>query len=200
MSHASFRSERLHRRGFLRALLVSVLVPRSAEAQEAEVVPLELQAQLLQKVVRYDQNFPRRAAGRVRTLILTDPERPDSVRAGQTARSLLGELAEIGGLSHEEHVVAYSDAPSVRRAVDSGRATIVYVMRGLGKRVRDIALALNGADVLSVAAVPTHVPEGIVLGFDLVSSQAKLLLNLTSAQRQKIAFQAQALKLMKVYR
>jgi hypothetical protein len=191
----------MNRRAALGTLLVSAFTAAGVEAQvEAEAVPLELQVQLLQKIVRYDQNFLRRASGLVRTLLVVDGKQPDSTRAGQTARALLREQKDIGGLPHEEQIVAYTDAPSVRRAVESGRFGIVYLMRGIGRSARDIAAALSGADVLSVSAVPGHVPEGVVLGFDLVSSQPKLLTNLTAASKQGVAFQAQAIKLMKVYR
>ena len=63
-----------------------------------------------------------------------------------------------------------------------------------------IGRALAGLDVLTVSVDPNDIPNGIVLGFDLVSGKPVPLVLLPAAKRQHVAFMPQALKLMKVYR
>ena len=61
-----------------------------------------------------------------------------------------------------------------------------------------IAAALAGLDVLSVAAVASDVPRGIVLGFEVASGKPKLVIHLTCARRQNVAFKPGLLRLARV--
>jgi hypothetical protein len=105
----------------------------------------------------------------------------------------------VGNLPHEEQIVTYSSASALAELVRAKRAAIVYLGPGLDKHVPPIRDALSSLDVLSVGAIPSYVPAGIVLGFDLVSGRPKLLIQLSQARRQNVAFPASVLNLMKVY-
>jgi hypothetical protein len=188
--------------GSRRSLLAAVLTLLLASHVDAETdgVPLPLQAKLLSKVVKYDKNFTRRARGRVRVAVLVDARSAESKYAGSALRREIGELEDLGGLPFNVQVLELQEARHLRSSIDAEHISVLYVTPGLRARVGDIAQALAGADVLSVAVGPDDVPNGIVLGFDLVSSQPKLLCNLAAAARQNVAFEPQALKLMKVFR
>jgi hypothetical protein len=67
------------------------------------------------------------------------------------------------------------------------------------KEVEGIRTALDGVNVLTVSAVADYVPRGIVLGFDLVGGHPKMLIHLTQARRQHVAFMSDVLKLMQVF-
>src|SRR6266540_1936804 len=62
-------------------------------------------------------------------------------------------------------------AAAVRPSRDG--ETRVYLGSGLGDKVPAIRSALEGGDVLTVAAVPEYVEAGIVLGFHLPKSEAR---------------------------
>jgi hypothetical protein len=174
------------------------LWPRNAAA--VEIVPLPLQVKLCAKVVKYDKNFAKRARDRVRVGVLLDESLAESRYAASTLRRELEDTREIAGLPVAVEVMPYTDARGLRAAVDARGLAVLYLTPGLSERVGAIANALGGADVITVSAVANDVPAGIVLGFDLVSSQPKLWVNLSSAQRQNVTFEPQALKLMKVFR
>ena len=186
------------RRGFL-TVLAAISLTRLARAQ-LETVPLSLQAQLLAKVVKYDRNFRRRANGHVIVAIVADNSVAESKRASVALHNELTNLDDIGGLPFGIKEMQYSDEAALRRSVNAEHIAVLFLTTGLSHRVPAVAAAVSGLDVLTVCTVPDDVKLGIVLGFDLVSSQPKLLLNLVSAQRQNVSFEPQALKLMKVYR
>ncbi len=163
-------------------------------------VPAGLQAELLAKLAAYDRNYEARAGGKAHVLIVTKAGEPRSTLHAAVMKSELGKLERIGGLPHRESTTPYEGAGALVKRCKNESVDIVYLTPGLEEDVADIQKALSGVDVLSVSAIADSVPEGIVLGFELVSGKPKILLNLTQAKRQNVHFKADVLKLMKVYR
>jgi len=180
-------------------VLSSLIVTRRATAAEEPSVPSWMQSDLLSKLVPYDRNFESRANGRVQTLILTKRGRLDSGRVADQLQAAFAHIDEVGKLPHEERIFEYSGPESLIAACKSSRASIVYVTPGFRDDVPVLRAAFTGANVLSVAAVPEYVERGIVLGFDLVSSKPKMLLHLSQARAQQVAFKSDVLRLMRVY-
>jgi hypothetical protein len=178
--------------------LGALFVARLSRAEEV-AVPTRLQADLLARVAGYDRNLAARAGDRVRVLLFAKPADSESTRIVAQMKSALGEIDRIADLPHEEAIVPYVDGRNVADECRSRRAAIAYFGPGFEHDIEAIRAALDGADVLSVSAVAGDVPRGIVLGFDLVSSRPKLLVNLTQARRQGIAFRAEVLKMMRVF-
>lgn len=162
-------------------------------------VPVPLQAELVAKIASYDKNFAARAGERAHILIVAKPGNADSSRFAKHMESALRDLATIGGLPHDEGILAYDGAPELAAACKSRRVSIVYLAPGFGDEVGNIRTALEGVNVLSVAAIGEQVQKGIVLGFDLVSGKPKILVQLTQAKKQDVAFKAEFLKLARVY-
>ncbi len=178
--------------------LLALLAPTHAHAEDPSV-PLGLEAVLLVKVAAYDKHMPDRAGDRVRVLILSKPGNPDSARASAQMQTELGRIGQIGGRPHDEAIIAYSGGPALADACRAQHAAILFVTPGLADDIDTIRGALDGVDVLSASAVAEYVPKGVVLGFDLVSSKPKLLVNLTQAKKQRVDLAAEVLKLMRVY-
>jgi hypothetical protein len=170
---------------------------RRAAADEPRVPP-RLQAELLAKVAAYDGHFAARAAGRALVLILVDPGDPDSERFGAQIRAELGKQPLIGGVEHMEEIVRYSSPEELTRVCREHKPAIIYVAPGLTSGVTAMAVALRGIDVLTVAAVSNDVLHGIVLGFEVISGKPKLLIHLTRARHQNVAFKPELLRLARV--
>jgi len=188
-----------HRLTLIFLLLAWLAVAATAWADSAGV-PVQLQARLLEKVVKYDRNLPARAQGRVKVLVVMRRNDADSERTGQLLVHSLRQLSNIGGLPHEVQAGWYSSAAALHKSVQEEHLSMVCLASGLGSEVSAIGRALAGLDVLTVSVDPNDVPNGIVLGFDLVSGKPVPLILLPAAKRQHVAFLPQALKLMKVYR
>lgn len=175
-----------------------LLVQRRLAAAEDVLVPAALQAELLAKVAGYDKNFAARAGDRAHVLIAVVPTNPDSARFGASMQTALGGLGTIAGLPHDESIVPYPGAAQLAALCRSKRASILYLAPGLGAEVPAIRAALEGTSVISVTASAENVPKGIVLGFDLVSGKPKIVVQLTQAKKQDVAFRSELLKLAKV--
>jgi hypothetical protein len=174
------------------------LAPSTTAAGEEVLVPAQLQAELVAKVAGYDKNFPTRAGDRAHVLIAVAPGNADSTRFGTSMQTALGGLGAIAGLPHDEAIVNYPGPAQLAALCKSKHASILYIAPGLGDEVPKIRAALEGTSVISVTANAENVPKGIVLGFDLVSGKPKIVIQLTQAKKQDVAFRSELLKLAKV--
>ena len=181
------------------AFCVVVLTPSDDAFAEESPVPEKLQAELLAKIAAYDRSFTARARDRAHVVIIDRPDDADSVRSATHLEAALRDLPDVGGLPHDEAVVPWPGAAGLADLVRARHAAIVYFTPGFAADLGGIRTALDGVDVLSVAAIPDYVPQGIVLGFDVISGKPKLLVNLSQARRQHVAFMAEILKMAKVY-
>jgi hypothetical protein len=180
------------------ALLAVVSLGEGVARAEDVVVPVERQASLLARVAAYDRGLPARAQGTVRVLIVTNSDDADSRAVAAHMESALRRLDTIASLPYEVTTTPFAGGARLAETCRSSHIGIVYVTPGLDAAVADIARALDGVDVLTVAAQARFVAAGIVLGFDLVSGNPTLLINLTQARKQNVAIASEALHLMKV--
>ena len=178
--------------------LCLVLIANVISAEEP-AVPVGLQAELTAKIAGYDRNYAPRAGSRAKVFIVSRPGDAESTKVANQARAAFGGLQEIGGIGHDEIAVSFASAKALADEVGKQKPALVYLSTGLSSDVAAIADALNGRDVVTVAALAGDVAKGAVLGFDLVSGKPKLLVHLTQAKKQNAAFKAEALKLMKVF-
>jgi hypothetical protein len=183
------------------ALAAATAILLLAPDTRAQVPPVavEVQASLLAKVVSYDRNFAARAIDRAKCLLVFRAADPVSVRVVQNMSRALESIPAVGGLPHNEEVEPFTDAPALARTCISHRISIMYLGPGLSSEVPAIRTALNSLDVLSVAANPDDVPRGIVLGFNMVAGNPKLLLHLGQARAQNVRFGARLLRRMTIF-
>jgi hypothetical protein len=187
------------RRDFLLTGVCALFASRLSRA-ESSAVPADIQAALLAKLARYDRNFPARAGDVVHVLLVVKTGSARSEVSAAEMKSALSRIDRIGGLPHRETVSSYPGASKLAERCRAERVAIVYLAPGLDGDLGEIKTALSSLDVLSVAAVPDQVPQGVVLGFELASGAPKLLFNLNQARAQHVDFPADVLRLMKVFR
>jgi hypothetical protein len=173
------------------------LLPVAVHAEEQ--VPARVQAELLVKVAAYDQHLVART-GEHRVLLIMDREQVDSEGMAKRMKSELSRFERIAGKPHREELIVYDSPAALAQICRQRDASIVFLSTGLGSAIPAIAAAMNGVQVLTVAADPDYVKPGAVLGFDLVSGKPKLLVNLGQARRQNVKLRAELLRLAKVYR
>ncbi len=196
------RSAALGRRSFVAAFAAagaSLALPRLARAEDV-VVPVALQVKLLVKVAGYDKNLASRAGDRARVAVVTKSGDADAKRVAAQAISALGDYDSVAGLPLDAAEEAFTSAVELKKAITKRRLAIVYLTPGFDRaEIEAIAAALAGVDVLSVTAVPTDVPRGVVLGFDLISGKPKILVLLPQAKKQNVALSSDVVKLAKVF-
>lgn len=167
-----------------------------AAADEVSV-PAELQVALLERIVHYERTFAAESAP-VHVLVVSRASSPESVRVGGQLVAGLRRAGTLGGRPVEASAHAYGTAAALRAEVGATHARVVYLAAGLGDQVPAIASALAGAGVITVAAVGADVDRGAIVGFELVSSRPRIVVNLTVARAQQLQFNGQFLRLARV--
>ena len=177
------------------APICGVILWASLALADAVAVPASLQAKLTAKLALFDRAFAGRAGDRAHVLIVIRPGDASSTRFAEEFSGALKQIDTIGGLPHEEATTSYAGAESLASAVKAQHPAIVYLSAGLTNEAHAIGEALTGVDVLTISAEPEAVVKGIVAGFDLISNQPKIVLNLKQAESQKVQFTSTLLKL-----
>lgn len=163
-------------------------------------VPTNVQAELLVKVAGFDRNYKARAGAKAIILLAAAPGDAGSERAVLEMKSALARVPTIADLPHEEQIVKSSSAAVIAAAARERKAAIVYLGPGYAGQTAALRDAFSSLNVLTVGGVPDYVPSGaVVLGFDLVSGRPKLLVHIQQARKQRVAFPASLLNLMKIY-
>jgi hypothetical protein len=185
---------------FAFGLLVATVTSAGAVARaddSRELRPKQL-VPFVVKVADYDRHFVARANGRVHTLVVY---RDGDAASVSTARDLIAELGKsqkIGGLAHDERAVPYENANALASEIRAEQIAIVIISTGLSNEAGAIAHELDGIDTLSVAVDPDDVKQGIVFGVDARGGKSTLVVRLTQARRQNVAFEAALLRLARI--
>jgi hypothetical protein len=171
--------------------------PERALALELEV-PVRMQVSLLDRVIPFDRNFAARVHDKLVVAVVVDEKNVDSERVGAQLLAELGARELLGSYKHTATRVAFSSASGLSEDCKRLRAGVVYVTPGVRERAAALAGALQGSKVMSVASLPEHVGEGIVLGSAVRSGKPRVLVNLKQARRQAIDFRADFLRMVEV--
>ena len=174
------------------------LVASVAAADEVSV-PVDLQVQLLDRIVRYERSFAAQTSP-VRVLVVTRPSSPESVRVSAQLVARLRHSGRLGGRPMTVEATLFTNAGALATTARSSSARLVYLAPGLAADVPAIGSGLVGLDLITVSAVGSDVDRGIVLGFELVSSRPRVVVHLAAARAQNLQFSAQFLRLARVVR
>jgi hypothetical protein len=189
----------LGRRRWLALSGMCVLLGVAGTVSADEVtVPIGLQAQLLAKVAEYDRHFAERAQGLAQVLLVLKQGHSESTHVVTEMQTNLARIDSIVGVAHRETVWAYSGANELAEFCKNRHTSIVYFGPGLEGDIPDIVRAFSDLDVLTISSVAGYVDKGIVIGFDLVSSRPKVVVNLKQARNQQVDFRADLLKMARV--
>jgi hypothetical protein len=199
MQHA-FRSTVRWRYPRLSAVTLAGILALASPVARANAVPVDVQVGLLGKVARYDRAMPGRVDAEVKLLVYSKPGQVASERAAAQVRGHLEQVRAIMGTPVRVVMLDFVDAQSLARDVDRHAPAVVIVTPGMTRDVASVAAALDGKNVLTMSLVAEDVEKGIVLGFDLVATKPRIVVNLRQARRQGVDFTSQLLSLAKVYR
>jgi hypothetical protein len=176
------------------ALLLALLLA----VDDQPTVPVELQAELLAKVLRYDRSYTARASEGA-TVLIVHLDEPGSAGVARQLLAALQAQPALGGVGHREELVRWTTTEALVELVRKRHADVVVFAPGLATQATALSTAFDGVAALTVSTTPQGVREGLVLGFDLVSGRPRMLFNLGQARRQRADFRAEVLQLMTVY-
>lgn len=161
-------------------------------------VPIELQVELLRKLVQFERGFGARCGADVRLLIVVRESNPASARASAQLQAAIERAHDMLGRPIKASVHNYTSATALKKASLAAGAQIVFLTPGFEADLPAITSAFEGQPTLTVSTDGDQVARGVVLGFELVSSKPKITLNLGQARRQGLDFNAELFRLARV--
>lgn len=180
---------------FLGVVLAFNLLSGGIAFADTVPVPAALQATLATKLLAFDRGLPARAGGTVRILVLIDPSEGQSLKIANEFAGAVKNHGRITNLPVEVTQAKFDSAASVAERIKREKIAAVYLSSGLARVAETVAKALKGSDVMTIAAEPSAVIRGIAVGFDLLSGQPKILVNLSQAKAQNVQLPASVLSL-----
>jgi hypothetical protein len=187
----------MQRRAFLSAVLFMLVLASGIAVADETLLPLRTQAELLVKVAEYDRQLVRRRGPRV-VLLVRRSNQAESMRTVAGMQRELAIFPTIAGQSHREIVVDYASPSALQNRVKTDDVAIVYIGPGLQEELPNIASALGGLTVLSFGVERGSAERGTVVGLELASGRAQLMVNRARAQRQNVSFRPEFLRVAKV--
>lgn len=175
-----------------------VLLAALLTADDQPTVPLQLEIELMGKVLRYDRNLALHTTTGVSVLVVHVDGEGSTAVARQLIEAL-GSQPTLGGLAHTEKRVLFTTPQALASQVKEQGIDVVLFAPGLSSQASELARALDGLEVLTVTTTASGVREGYVLGFELVAGRPHMLFNLAQARRQRTDFRAEVLQLMTVF-
>jgi hypothetical protein len=176
----------------------AVLTIHLASMADEPAVPLQLQVDLTVKVMEYVQQPPIRSGDVVRLAIVVKSSNAQSTHFGAELKAALDRVDTIAGLPHEQILLEWIGPSQLVDEIARSKLAIVYVAPGLDSEIPVIAQAVQGIQLVTVAAVDSYVRGGLILGFELVSGRPKMVFNLTQARQQSVVFGSAVMKLMRI--
>ncbi len=161
-------------------------------------VPIDLQVELLRKVVRFERGFVERAGPQVKLIVLARTGNTSSERAVAQLASAFERVHDIVGKPIAVTTEHYSSATALKRAVVQAGACLLYLTPGFESEMGDIAASLEGVPVITISTDGDQVEHGAVLGFELVAAHPKITINVTQAKKQSLDFNSDLFRLARI--
>jgi hypothetical protein len=173
------------------------LITGSGQADEL-TVPLALQVDLLDRVVRFERGYAGHAdTSALVVVVVAKGDVAASVRAAAQAGAAIDEIGNLGARRAKVETQTFSSPAALRAA--AREAVVLYLMPGFdGADLQGIAAAFANSNVLTVGASNGDAENGAALSFQLESSKPRVVVNLRQARAQGLDFNAQFLRLVKV--
>jgi hypothetical protein len=160
-------------------------------------VPLELQIDLVRKVVHFERGFVERAGAQVKVLVIARVGHSGSERVADQLAEQLAHSA-VAGKPVAPARLGYQSAAALRKLVVDQHVLLMFVAPGLEAEMPGIAAALGGQPVITVGTDGDMVDQGAILGFDLVSARPRISINLGQARKQQLDFNSDLFRLARV--
>jgi hypothetical protein len=152
------------------------------------------------RILPFDRGFAARAGSSVVIVVAQLDGNDDSTSASKQMSKALLDIGDVSNKPIRVETVSYSGPASLVTECRNRGALATYLTPGFAAQVPGIARSLVGAPVLTLAAVESYVPQGAVLGVEVLSGKPRISVNLSQAKSQGLDFPSALLKLARVYR
>jgi hypothetical protein len=167
-------------------------------ARAETTVPIELQVDLMQRVLRFERGLPGRAGAQLNLAVVSRPGNAASEKTAAQLLKALEKVTELAGKPLKVIALPYAGAGALKQAVASQGIQLVYLAPGFESELAAIAGAFEGVTTITLSTDGDQVDAGVVVGFELVSARPHIALNLGQAKKQGLDFNSDLFRLARV--
>lgn len=178
--------------------MILIVLTLPAYAQQVDV-PMEIQYNIMLKVLSYDKNLSRFGTDEIRIGVFYQ----SGFKASATARDELSESvskSKIKDIDKRKISVFYSnlDYESPSAFIKDKKISVIYFLPLRAVSIENILSETKKIKILSFSAVKDYIAEGVAISFALKSSKPEILVNLKAAKAEGTDFSSQLLKIVTV--
>lgn len=177
--------------------VLSAAIVFPATGQEMPV-PIEVQADLLGRILQFDRDFAARAGDEIVVAVLYQSRFRASLTAREDIARLLEDMDGIAGRPLRVVAMELDPSTSLEAALERSEADVVYVSPLRATGVGSIVQATRRLRILSYTGVPEYVDDGVSVGFSIRGAGSEILINLDAAIAEGARFSSELLKLSRV--
>jgi hypothetical protein len=183
----------------IRMWLMAVAVLASSWAAWAGgLVPVPLRSAIIIRSAGYERGFAGRSGKAV--LAVISGKSGASEDDGRAMAGALAKATQIGGRTPSVVQIAHESSTKTVGELQSQRAEIIYVAKGLEGLVKDIPGQADGISRIIVCADGADVGVGCTLGVELADDKPSIVFNLKQANAAGLRFQPEFLRLARIVR
>jgi hypothetical protein len=184
--------------GRLRGACLAALLLAAGASRGETTVPLDLQVDLMQRVLRFERGLAGRVGAQVNVAVVSRSGNGGSEKTAAQLAKALEKVTEIAGKPVKISSIGFTNAGALKAAVASKGLHLLYLAPGFENDLPAIAAALDGVAVITLTTDGDQVDAGAVLGFELVSAKPRIALNLGQAKKQALDFSSDLFRLARV--
>jgi ABC-type uncharacterized transport system substrate-binding protein len=164
------------------------------QAQPLEV-PLEVQVPLMLKATTYDRSFAAKLQknGVLHVGICYQERNRASVKEMEDLKAEFSK--PIAGFKLQITLMALSESEDFSRRKEWANLSAVYITSMRSIDLESLLKQARAHQVLTVGTDPALTSKGVTMGFELVGSRPKFVINRNSAEAEGCDFSSQLLKL-----
>ena len=181
--------------------LACLLVGRCLTFAAQEIpVPIDLQYQLLLKILDFDRNLKTRVGEEIvfgiayqKTFRESADTKDELVKAIQRSS-----LKEINGLPISYVLVELKGENDLADALAKEKINILYITPLRAFDIRAFANVCQAKQIMTLTGVPAYINLGISIGFEVKGQSPEIVINLQSAKAEGTDFSSRLLQLARV--
>lgn len=166
-------------------------------------VPLDVQVQIMVKILNFDRRLPERAGGRLTVGVLYQGRYRTSANVGGEVCRILMALppAALGALESLPLACVPIDldrTPDLAAALKREQIQVLYVSPLRAVRIEDVVAVTRAGRITTLTGVPRYVETGCAIGVDMKGDRPEIVINLAASRAEGADLNAQLLKLARV--
>ncbi len=191
--------------GLVTGLLILVLAGLSARPAAAQdtPVPMDMQIQIMVKILNFDRKLPERLGDRLTVGVLYQGRYRTSANVGgEVCRTFMGlPQSALGALESLQITCVGLDLDQVSdlaATLKRERIQVLYVSPLRAYSLDDVVAVTRAADITTLTGVPRYVETGCAIGVDMKGDRPEIVINLPASRAEGAELNAQVLKLARV--